>query len=1813
MLPPAALSMPPASGFSVLPASAFAIPMSSGAASAFGASSSQPQLGVSAGRGQFAASSNPMPTTPSPSPRQANERPLTRDPTAHSFAANSVVSGGQSTYSVLSVGFNAGATRLAVAGTDSCVYLYAVEKAEETDSLFPSIRYLTTLRGHSEQIIQVLFSRAGDSVVTACRDGTARIWNRVKARLPVGRKRKQSVAGMGKWSSMVLDCRSSIQADARSVLSGGASGSACGSIVPRMRRATFPVSVDATMWSLNDKRVFTASSDAKIRIWEAETGRLLRVLEAHEREVYVMDCHPTDERILLSGGYDGRCILWDIETGKQLRMFTVWDGPDDPFEQTIPYGSHKRPSITDGQFSADGLSFAVSDTSGALTVFACNSVEATALAPEEQFFSKDYAPYRRDRENRAVDEDTGLLLHLVNKGRLCDKDLRPHPPELQPNMLLSRPMAKAFDADGDDVHSEQKTPHSRNSVENRNRDALMLRAKEFRANQEKEERRLLREARQARRRMILEKEKAALERDTIPSFQLRDFEVQDSDVDDSDEDFDGEMEQEASGSSSSSSSSSDEDKIRPDRHTRTSRRQTHSSSDMDDDRGRSRLGLQIPSDRRHLRKRLGPSRIEKRRRMVRNHRLRDRVSAEIGESEGDVGDDSPGYELESQDSDSENSGTSKERLRGSGVDGNSSTGTLLNRHAAEIRAGSEIRPSVSPRLSPRTPTTVPSTALPVLAGASRSDGSRRMRISIDGNFSAGSPPARVASITGDRELLPRAPAEVGHGASDVAIVQENVANSVASYDGRGQASEAGDVIRGPTPRNASFTSERVERKDSSKVIERSSKAVEDNQGDTASFVRPRRRGPGVEDGSSAWRRHRSLEQRNSSVNKVQRDSVNGSHFANTMNDSSDVQRTDGHEKSLLSDSPARALRQGARRRGRTRQLDNALPVYDIDEVADREVALLDAKGEQKTSRKRRRRSFDDMSDGDYFSDEDVRGRASRGSDHDDISHRARKVRKRDTPVNERPSTSSAEKGKSVRSRTRALSASSWLRSSSNRYTYVPQLGDDVMYFPEGHASAMAISRATGVEPVAGLAALKKAGKEILDGSSFPADASPVRFQIVDVSYEFPVLSNSQKPRSASSRPKASRGSHVHNRVTAKTTLVLTLRLVSGLPSRTGATDRFVLCYYPVDAPEYLVLTNRVEAALNRAWTASDRFRILFLNESRAWQYYTGTIRSVRPTIRSVMWNSVEVVYDNEGEKEKTTCELVSPWELESFHIHQRGRAATSHSFAPLRSSTIEPGLCPLIARDFETIRETETNWRVQLSWLDNVDALAALPGYCGKIPCPMDFNTVLVRLCTGYYRHFCSFLHDIDLMKRNVVRFHGAGSENTRLALSLYTRLGETAERARGAFLSSLMPVMPSPSFSHNAPPSHSGSRAIRPRPTQNEAIAHAQAYPVGVARTGRPFPASQPTAQAGASFTIPPSYSNEGSGFLSSVAPFSNQQRQWPTTRSYLNSGQGHGVYPGQSLGVALPPILPGVTHPPAPTRGPRASRLTGRGQTHFRQNSAGPARKGYAQASGGHFASQSQSGVGSLSQSAADPGHHHISDMNQHHRQVAMVANSNPASDGNRASARRTAPSSILLDPRGMVKQAVSSIGASQVPANRRIAETGNLSNRGRGSIGMLSPVQDALPGPSGGSLSMVQSSRHGQLTRQHSIGVSSFPAGDGTHSWGRSMEGAGGTFPLHASTSDSHIPQVQTGRSPSPASPSMSPRDRGNPGVRQQTVSVRQQALTGVIATAPFHEHSTVSVAAAESTMSCGGAEVAMQAATAESADAVVTERTRDTSNR
>jgi WD40 repeat protein len=78
--------------------------------------------------------------------------------------------------------------------------------------------------------------------------------------------------------------------------------------------------VRALAISADGKLLISGSWDQTIKVWQLETGKLIRTLKGHRDRVYAIALSP-DEQIIASGSADKTIKLWHLETGELLGTF----------------------------------------------------------------------------------------------------------------------------------------------------------------------------------------------------------------------------------------------------------------------------------------------------------------------------------------------------------------------------------------------------------------------------------------------------------------------------------------------------------------------------------------------------------------------------------------------------------------------------------------------------------------------------------------------------------------------------------------------------------------------------------------------------------------------------------------------------------------------------------------------------------------------------------------------------------------------------------------------------------------------------------------------------------------------------------------------------------------------------------------------------------------------------------------------------------------------------------------------------------------------------------------------------------------------------------------------------------------------------------------------------------------------------------------------------------------------------------------------------------------------------------------------------
>ncbi|CAB1348003.1 unnamed protein product [Coregonus sp. 'balchen'] len=181
----------------------------------------------------------------------------------------------------------------------------------------------------------------------------------------------------------------------------------------------FKPKVTMVAWDRHDNSVITAVNNHILKVWNSYTGQLLHILKGHEAEVFVLEPHPSDPRIMLSAGHDGNVFIWDIVRGtKTQHYFNMIEGQG-------------HGAVFDCKFTPDGQRFACTDSHGHLVIFGFGSSKPYEKLPDQVFFHTDYRPLIRDANGFVLDEQTQQAPHLMPPPFLVDVDGNPHPPRYQ--------------------------------------------------------------------------------------------------------------------------------------------------------------------------------------------------------------------------------------------------------------------------------------------------------------------------------------------------------------------------------------------------------------------------------------------------------------------------------------------------------------------------------------------------------------------------------------------------------------------------------------------------------------------------------------------------------------------------------------------------------------------------------------------------------------------------------------------------------------------------------------------------------------------------------------------------------------------------------------------------------------------------------------------------------------------------------------------------------------------------------------------------------------------------------------------------------------------------------------------------------------------------------------------------------------------------------------------------------------------------------------------------------------------------------------
>ncbi|XP_028578654.2 PH-interacting protein isoform X4 [Podarcis muralis] len=275
--------------------------------------------------------------------------------------------------------FSAGGMFLATGSTDHIIRVYYFGSGQPEK--------ISELEFHTDKVDSIQFSNTSNRFVSGSRDGTARIWMF---------KRRE-------WKSILLDMATR----------------PAGQTLQGVEDKITKLKVTMVAWDRHDNSVITAVNNMTLKVWNSFTGQLIHVLMGHEDEVFVLESHPFDPRVLFSAGHDGNVIVWDLTKGVKIRSY---------FNMIEGQG---HGAVFDCKCSPDGQHFACTDSHGHLLIFGFGSSSKYDKIADQMFFHSDYRPLIRDANNFVLDEQTQQAPHLMPPPFLVDVDGNPHPSRYQ--------------------------------------------------------------------------------------------------------------------------------------------------------------------------------------------------------------------------------------------------------------------------------------------------------------------------------------------------------------------------------------------------------------------------------------------------------------------------------------------------------------------------------------------------------------------------------------------------------------------------------------------------------------------------------------------------------------------------------------------------------------------------------------------------------------------------------------------------------------------------------------------------------------------------------------------------------------------------------------------------------------------------------------------------------------------------------------------------------------------------------------------------------------------------------------------------------------------------------------------------------------------------------------------------------------------------------------------------------------------------------------------------------------------------------------
>ena len=182
------------------------------------------------------------------------------------------------------------------------------EQAEDALRQALASPWRTTLRGHTGPIYSAAYSPDGRWIVTASRDGTARVWD------------AQSGQEMMELEHTDWLASAVYSPDGRWIVTASRDGTArvweAASGQQKMELQGHTGSVLSVAYSPDGRRIVTAGGDRTTRVWEAASGQQKMELQGHTDAV-ISAAYSPDGQWIVTASYDRTARVWNAQSGQQ--------------------------------------------------------------------------------------------------------------------------------------------------------------------------------------------------------------------------------------------------------------------------------------------------------------------------------------------------------------------------------------------------------------------------------------------------------------------------------------------------------------------------------------------------------------------------------------------------------------------------------------------------------------------------------------------------------------------------------------------------------------------------------------------------------------------------------------------------------------------------------------------------------------------------------------------------------------------------------------------------------------------------------------------------------------------------------------------------------------------------------------------------------------------------------------------------------------------------------------------------------------------------------------------------------------------------------------------------------------------------------------------------------------------------------------------------------------------------------------------------------------------------------------------------------